>query len=159
MRFFFLPQSRSWKMPGDQPVHRGNMHPFFLPPQLAAGIPIAHQHITTQCSPDQSAFPVHPTLPGLFSEGSRAQSLAKQPSGGLTQCVCCPDCGLFMGLYIKSARSSAKCSLSQGKLHLCHLFQSWFTHVKQNTCRSFPFSTSPKGSCLAHLNRHSLQEL
>lgn len=153
MRSFFLLELWSWKMPGDQTMHRGSMQPPFLPPQLsAAGIPTAHQRITTQCSPDQSAFPVHPTLPGLFSEGSRAQPLAKQPSWGFTQRAWCPDCGLFMGSYIKSARSSAKYSLSQGKLHLRHLFQSWFTHVKQNTRRSFPFSTSPKGSRLAHLN-------
>lgn len=61
--------------------HRGSMQPLFLPLQLAAaGISAAHQHITTQCSTDQSAFLVHSTLPGLFGKGSRAQPLAKQPS-------------------------------------------------------------------------------
>lgn len=120
-------------MPGDQTVHRGRMQPPFL-----------HHSWLLLGSPQLSSTPPpQQHSAGLLSEASRAQALAKQPSWGFTQRVCCPDCGLFMGSYIKSARFSAKSYLSLGKLHLCHLFQPWFTHIKQNTCKSFPFSTSP----------------
>lgn len=112
--------------------------------EYAASIP----PITACCCWDPHSSAAHPHQKqhraGLLSEGSRAQALARQPSWGFTQRVYCPDCGLFMGSYIKSARFSAKSNLSLGKLHLCHLFQSWFTHIKQNTCKSFPFSSSPK---------------
>lgn len=91
-----------------------------LLPTRAAGIPATPQHIPTPWSQNQSALPVQPTLTGLFSEGSRAQHLAKQPSWGFAQRVCCPAWSLFTASCINSARSSAKSSLSQGKLHLCH---------------------------------------
>lgn len=46
-----------WKMPGDQPVHRGSMQPPFLPSQLAAaGIPTALQHTPTKSSTEQGSL-------------------------------------------------------------------------------------------------------
>lgn len=75
----------------------------------------ANQHITIQTALSL----VYSTPSGLFSEDSRDQSLAKQPSRGFSQRVRCSSaCGLFTGSYIKTARFSAKSSLSQGKLHL-----------------------------------------
>lgn len=162
MSYFF--SSRSYN-PGKWLAIRlpkGSMQHPFLPPQLAL---LGSPQLTSTSPPSASqtralSLPTQPlSSPRALQWGQQSPALAEQSSWGFIQRVCCPDCGLFMDSYIKSARSPAKSSLSQGKLHLYHLIRSWFTHTKQNTCRSFPFSTSPKGSRLAHLNQDSLQQL
>lgn len=99
--------------------HRGSMQPLFLPLQLAAaGISAAHQHITTQCSTDQSAFLVHSTLPGLFGKGSRAQPLAKQPSWGFTQHVMLSWLWFVYGLIYKESQILSQVRFISGQTAL-----------------------------------------